>query len=232
MGEPAPPSQEHWFGTDELGRDWFSRALYGARVSLSVGFVAMGITVAIGVVVGTVAGHYGGWTESLLMRMTDVFMAVPSFFLILAVNAYLNPGIYSTMMVIGAFSWMGVARLVRGQILSIKQTEYIMAAHVVGVSPLRLMTRHLLPNAFAPVIVAATLQVATSILTEAGLSFLGMGVPQPTASWGNMLEAAQSYLDRAWWMSLIPGLLISITVLCFNFVGDGLRDSLDPTLKR
>jgi peptide/nickel transport system permease protein len=231
-GEPAPPGPQHWFGTDDLGRDWLSRALYGARVSLSVGFVAMVITVGIGIVIGTVTGHYGGWADSILMRVTDVFMSVPSFFLILAVNAYIKPSIYNTMIVIGIFSWMGVARLVRGQILSINQTEYIVAAHVVGVPARRLMIRHLVPNAFAPVIVAATLTVATAILIEAGLSFLGMGVPQPTASWGNMLQAAQPYLDRAWWMSVIPGLLISITVLCFNFVGDGLRDSLDPTLKR
>ena len=231
-GEPAPPSPQHWFGTDELGRDWLSRALYGARVSLSVGFVAMAITTTIGIVVGTLAGHHGGWVDALLMRTTDVFMSVPSFFLILAVNAYLKPGIYSTMAVIGMFSWMGVARLVRGQILSINETEYITAARVIGVPPRRLMARHLLPNALAPVIVAGTLQVATAILVEAGLSFLGMGVPQPAASWGNMLQAAQPYLDRAWWMSVIPGVLISITVLCLNFVGDGLRDSLDPTLKR
>lgn len=231
-GEPAPPSALHWLGTDDLGRDWLSRALFGARVSLSVGFVAMGITVAIGIIVGSLSGHYSGWADSILMRITDIFMSVPSFFLILAVNAYLKPSIYNTMIVIGVFSWMGVARLVRGQILSIKQTEYVMAANVIGVPPFRLMSRHLLPNAFAPVIVAGTLQVATSILTEAGLSFLGMGVPQPAASWGNMLQAAQQYLDRAWWMSLTPGVLISITVLCFNFVGDGLRDSLDPTLKR
>jgi len=231
-GYPQPPSAQHWLGTDELGRDYLSRAMSGARVSLSVGFVAVGISIAIGVVLGSLAGYFGGRVDNLIMRTVDVFLSVPAFFLILTVNAYLPPSIYNVMVVIGLFSWMGVARLVRGQFLSLKEKEFIAAARAVGVPGWRLVTRHLLPNSLAPIIVAATLAIPAAILTESALSFLGLGVQPPQASWGSMLENAQIWLTEAWWMWVPPGVLISITVLAFNFVGDGLRDALDPFLRR
>jgi len=231
-GYPQPPSAQHWLGTDELGRDYLSRAISGARISLSVGFVAVGISIVIGVFLGSLAGYLGGRVDNLIMRVVDVFLSVPAFFLILTVNAYLPPSIYNVMVVIGLFSWMGVARLVRGQFLALKETEFITAAQAVGVPGWRLITHHLLPNSMAPVIVAATLAIPAAILTESALSFLGLGVQPPQASWGSMLESAQIWLTEAWWMWVPPGVLISITVLAFNFVGDGLRDALDPSLRR
>ncbi len=232
QGYPKPPSGAHWLGTDELGRDSFSRALAGARVSLSVGFVAVGISIALGIVIGATAGFYGGRIDNWITRVIDIFLSVPTFFLILTVNAYLPPSIYNIMVVIGLFGWMAVARLVRAQFLALKEKEFIIAAHSVGVPGMRLVTRHLLPNAFAPVIVAATLAIPGAILTESALSFLGLGVLPPQASWGSMLENAQGWLTTAWWMWVPPGALISLTVLAFNFVGDGLRDALDPFLRR
>jgi peptide/nickel transport system permease protein len=231
-GYPQPPSSDHWLGTDELGRDYLSRAIAGARISLSVGFVAAGISIVIGVVLGSVAGYLGGLADSAMMRLVDIFLSVPTFFLILTVNAYLPPSIYNIMVVIGLFNWMGVARLLRGQYLALKEKDFVTAARMVGVPGTRLVVRHLLPNAMAPVIVAATLAIPAAILTESGLSFLGLGVQQPQASWGSMLESAQTWLAEAWWMWVPPGALISITVLAFNFVGDGLRDALDPYLRR
>jgi len=231
-GYPQPPSADHWLGTDELGRDYLSRAISGARVSLSVGFVAVGISIAIGVVLGSVAGFWGGRVDNLIMRLADVFLSVPAFFLILTVNAYLPPSIYNVMVVIGLFSWMGVARLVRGQFLSLKEKDFVTAARALGVPGRRLITHHLLPNSLAPVIVAATLAIPSAILTESALSFFGLGVQPPQASWGSMLEDAQIWLTEAWWMWVPPGALISITVLAFNFMGDGLRDSLDPFIRR
>jgi peptide/nickel transport system permease protein len=229
-GYPQPPSKEHWLGTDELGRDYLSRAISGARISLSIGFVAVGISLAVGVAMGAAAGYFAGKVDGTIMRIVDVFLSVPTFFLILTVNAYLPPSIYNIMAVIGLFSWMGVARLVRGQFLSLKEKDFLMAARAVGVPGKRLIARHLLPNAMAPVIVAATLAIPAAILTESGLSFLGLGVQAPQASWGSMLENAQAWLSLAWWMWVPPGVLISVTVLAFNFVGDGLRDALDPHL--
>jgi peptide/nickel transport system permease protein len=229
-GYPQPPSAAHWLGTDELGRDYLSRAISGARVSLSVGFVAVGISLAIGIVLGAAAGYFSGQVDGVMMRVVDIFLSVPTFFLILTVNAYLPASIYNIMVVIGLFNWMGVARLVRGQFLSLREKEFLTAARSVGVPGMRMVTRHLLPNAMGPVIVAATLAIPAAILTESGLSFLGLGVQAPQASWGSMLENAQAWLSQAWWMWVPPGLLISITVLAFNFVGDGLRDALDPHL--
>jgi peptide/nickel transport system permease protein len=229
-GYPQPPSREHWLGTDELGRDYLSRAISGARISLSIGFVAVGISLIVGVAMGAAAGYFAGKVDGTIMRIVDIFLSVPTFFLILTVNAYLPPSIYNIMAVIGLFSWMGVARLVRGQFLSLKEKDFLMAARAVGVPGQRLIARHLLPNAMAPVIVAATLAIPAAILTESGLSFLGLGVQAPQASWGSMLENAQSWLSLAWWMWVPPGLLISVTVLAFNLVGDGLRDALDPHL--
>jgi peptide/nickel transport system permease protein len=231
-GYPQPPDSVYVLGTDELGRDYLSRAISGARISLSVGFVAVGISLFIGLILGSVAGYFSGNIDGAIMRIVDIFLSVPNFFLILTVNAYLPPSIYNIMIIIGLFSWMGVARLVRGQFLSLKEKDFVVAAQSVGVPGFRLILRHLLPNAMAPVIVAATLAIPAAILTESSLSFLGLGVQPPQASWGSMLENAQSWLSEAWWMWVPPGLLISITVLAFNFIGDGLRDSLDPYLRR
>jgi peptide/nickel transport system permease protein len=227
-----PPSAAHWMGTDELGRDVLTRTLYGARISLKVGFVAVGIAMVIGTVVGLVAGYYGGWTDSVLMRFVDIMLCFPTFFLILAVIALLEPSIWYIMLIIGITGWMGVARLVRAEVLSIKERDYVMAARSIGASDLRIIFRHILPNASAPVLVAATLGVAGAILTESALSFLGIGVQPPTPSWGNILTSGKDYLEFAWWLSLFPGLAILVTVLAYNLLGEGIRDALDPRLHR
>lgn len=227
-----PPSSEHWMGTDELGRDVFTRIIYGARISLKVGFVAVGIAIAIGTVVGLLAGYYGGWLDSILMRFVDIMLCFPTFFLILAVIALLEPSIWYIMLIIGITGWMGVARLVRAEVLSIKERDYITAARSIGASNVRIIFRHILPNAAAPVFVAATLGVAGAILTESALSFLGIGVQPPTPSWGNILTSGKDYLEFAWWLSLFPGLAILVTVLAYNLLGEGIRDALDPRLQR
>lgn len=223
-----PPSADHWFGTDELGRDVFTRVIYGARVSLKVGFVAVGIAVLIGTVVGLFAGFYGGWIDSLLMRVVDIMLCFPTFFLILAVIAMLEPSIWYIMVIIGLTGWMGVARLVRAEVLSLKSRDFISAARVLGASDQRIIFRHILPNALSPVLVSATLGVAGAILTESALSFLGIGVQPPIPSWGNILTSGKDYIEFAWWLSLFPGVAILVTVLSYNLVGEGIRDALDP----
>lgn len=228
MGRPQPPSAEHWFGTDDLGRDLLSRAISGSRVSLSVGFVAVGISTIIGIILGSLAGFFGGWVDNLIMRIADIFLSLPTFYLIIAVNSLLKPSIFNVMVVIGVFGWMGVSRLLRSEFLRLKSMDFITAARAVGVPGLRMVTKHFIPNAIAPVIVNATMGIPSAILLESSLSFLGLGVPPPAASWGSMLQDAKTWLHFAWWMWVIPGLLISITVISFNFVGDGLRDALDP----
>ena len=226
-----PPSSEHLLGTDALGRDVFSRLLYGARVSLWVGFVAVGISTAIGIVLGLASGYFGGWTDELIMRGVDVMLCFPSFFLILAVIAFLEPSLTNIMIVIGLTSWMGVARLVRAETLSLRERDFIAASKLAGASSARLLFVHILPNALAPVLVSATLGVAGAILVESALSFLGLGVQPPDASWGNMLMEGKNVLEIAPWLSLWPGLAILVTVLGYNLLGESLRDMLDPRLR-
>lgn len=224
------PDWSAWLGTDDLGRDVFLRIAYGARISLLVGFVAVGIASVIGIILGAAAGYYSGWVDSVIMRFVDVMLCFPSFFLILAVIAFLEPSIWNIMTIIGLTSWMGVARLVRAEFLSLRERDFVMAARGLGASDLRIILRHILPNAISPVLVSATLGVAGAILTESALSFLGIGVQPPTPSWGNMLIAGKQTLGTAWWLSVFPGLAILITVLGYNLLGEGLRDILDPRL--
>ncbi|HEX9779505.1 MAG TPA: ABC transporter permease [Geopsychrobacteraceae bacterium] len=226
-----PPSLAHPLGTDDLGRGVLLRLLYGARISLLVGFVAVGISSLIGIVLGALAGYYSGWTDTLIMRFVDIMLCFPTFFLILAVIAFLEPSIWNIMIVIGMTSWMGVARLIRAEFLSLRERDFVQAARALGGSDLRLIFRHILPNALAPVLVSATLGVAGAILTESALSFLGIGVQPPTPSWGNMLITGKQTLGSAWWLSVFPGLAILITVLGYNLLGEGIRDALDPRLK-
>jgi peptide/nickel transport system permease protein len=222
------PSATHWMGTDGLGRDVFSRMLYGARISLMVGFVAVGIATAIGIVLGAVAGYYSGWVDTAIMRAVDVMLSIPTFFLILAVIAFLTPSIWNIMVVIGLTSWMGVTRLVRAEFLSLRNREFVLAAQTLGAKDARLIFTHLLPNSLTPIIVSSILGIASAVLVESGLSFLGLGVQAPQASWGNILTDGKEYIQFAWWLSLFPGLAILITVLGYNLLGDGLRDAFNP----
>ncbi|MEA2109000.1 MAG: oligopeptide ABC transporter permease [Pseudomonadota bacterium] len=223
-----PPGSSHLLGTDQLGRDILSRMIWGARISLKVGFVAVGIATLIGTILGTISGYYGGIIDTLIMRAVDLMLCFPSFFLILTVIAVLEPSIWNIMAVIGFTSWMGVARLIRAEILTIREREFIQAARSQGASNMRIITKHIIPNAMSPVLVSATLGVAGAILTESALSFLGIGVQPPTPSWGNMLTAGKDNLEYAWWLSLFPGMAILITVLGYNLLGEGIRDALDP----
>jgi len=231
-GRPQPPSAEYILGTDNYGRDYLSRAMVGARVSLFVGVTAVVFQIAIGVTVGAAAGYFGGWVDNLLMRITDIFLSIPSFFLLLIISGVFGGTLLTLIFLIGALNWMTVARLVRAEFLSLKGRDFMLAAQSIGVPGWRQVTRHLLPNALAPIIVAATLSVPYAILTESALSFLGLGVPPPHASLGKMLEEAQQWLRTAWWMWVVPGVIISVIVLAFNFLGDGLRDAFDPQLRR
>lgn len=226
-----PPSRAHPLGTDDLGRDVLARMLHGARISLSVGFVAESIAIGIGLVVGLLSGYYGGKVDSLLMRFVDIMLCFPTFFLILAVIAFIGPSIWNIMLIIGVTGWMGVARLVRAETLSLKERDFVAAARAQGAGTARILFRHILPNTLAPVLVAATLGVAGAILVESGLSFLGIGVQPPTPSWGNILTSGKDNIEFAWWLSLFPGLAIFLTVLGYNLLGEGIRDAVDPRLK-
>jgi peptide/nickel transport system permease protein len=225
------PSWTYPMGTDDLGRDVLARILYGARISLLVGFVAVGIATLIGVVLGALAGYYGRWVDGVIMRFVDLMLCFPTFFLILAVIAFLEPSIWNIMIIIGLTSWMGVARLVRAEFLSLRERDFVQAAKALGAADMRVIFRHVLPNALSPVLVSATLGVAGAILTESALSFLGIGVQPPTPSWGNMLIAGKQTLGTAWWLSAFPGLAILITVLGYNLLGEGIRDAFDPRLQ-
>jgi|SRR5579859_243357 len=226
-----PPSFHHWMGTDQYGRDVFSRLVYASRISLAVGIVAVTIYVLIGTTVGSVAGFYGGWVDGILMRLVDILLSIPTFLLILIVIAFVGPSIFNIMVIIGLTSWTDVARLVRGEVLSLKEREFILAAKVVGMKNSRIILKHLLPNAMGPVLVVSTLGVGGAILIESALSYLGLGVQPPTASWGNMLMEGKEHLTDAWWLVTFPGLAVFLTVLGYNLLGEGLRDFWDPRLR-
>lgn len=225
------PSLEHLLGTDRLGRDVFSRILYGARISLLIGLVATAISVSIGTMVGAVAGYLGGWWDRILMRSTDMVLAFPRLVLLIFIVALFEPSVLVIVLVLGLTQWPPTARIVRGDVLSVREREFVQAARALGLGRARIILRHVVPNVLAPVIVAATLGIGNTIVLEAGLSFLGLGPPGPTPTWGNMVADGRSNMLGAWWVATFPGMAIVLVVLAFNLVGDGLRDALDPRLR-
>nr|WP_312291893.1 oligopeptide ABC transporter permease [Clostridium chromiireducens] len=229
----SQPNINHILGTDELGRDIFTRLLYGGRVSLGVAISATALQLIIGVTLGCISGYYGKWVDNIIMRIVDTVMCFPFFVIAISIAALIGPSVWNVILLIGLLQWTGVARIIRAEILSLKQSEFIEAARAIGLSNSEIIIKHLLPNTLSPVIVNATLSVAQGILMEAGLSFLGLGVRQPQPSWGNILSAAQSMrvLQYEWWLWIPAGLLVFLSVLSINFVGDGLRDALDPKMK-
>ncbi len=226
------PSAQHLFGTDFLGRDLFSRIIWASRVALSIGIVAVGIAAVIGVILGAIAGYFGGKTDSVIMRFTDMMLCFPTLFLILSVVAFIGPGLFNIMVIIGFTSWMGIARLIRAEILSLKKREFILVSRALGRNDLFIIIKHLIPNAIGPVLVNVVFGVAGAILTEVGLSFLGLGIQPPDPSWGNILLENKSAMGVAWWGTVFPGLAIFITVLGFNLLGEGVRDMLNPRTRR
>jgi peptide/nickel transport system permease protein len=237
------PEPDHWFGTDSVGRDVFNRVIYGGQISLFIGLLAVILEVSLGTVIGGVAAYYGGWVDALLMRFTEAMLAIPSLFLLIVLAKFIGKNVGQVVilgrtfsgsigiviLVIGITSWMYLARIVRANVLSLKELDYISASRALGASNRRIFFSHLVPNTLGPIIVAATLGLATAILTEAYVSFLGLGVQPPTSTWGNMMQSAQSFINQgAWWMWVFPSLFIVLTILCINLMGDGLRDALDP----
>lgn len=223
-----PPSASHIFGTDELGRDYFVRTIYGGRVSLIVGVLAMIISTSIGVIIGTISGYFGGWVDNFIMRSVDVISSIPWMILVTVISIFLKPGLQAIIIVIGLFSWMETARLVRAETLSIKQREYVLYANSIGETSWRIITRHIIPSVFPTIIIAATSSIAGAIMTESALSFLGLGIQPPTASWGNLLQNAQSNLQSSPYMAILPGILIVLTIYSFNKLGNVLRVYLEP----
>jgi len=228
----ASPSADAWFGRDELGRDAFARAVYGARISLTVGLVSALISTVIGVVLGMMAGYLGGWVDAVTDRFAELILTIPFLLLLILAAAVMRPSVFSIILILGLFDWAVLTRLVRGEFLSMRHREFVEAARASGCTSARIVTRHMLPNAVAPIIVSATLLVAVHITAEAVISFLGLGIQPPTPSWGNMLTEAQRYIVSAPFLAIFPGLLILVTVLCINLLGDGLRDAFDPRQKR
>lgn len=228
----SPPNSKHWFGTDVSGRDVLSRMIHGAKVSLSVGFVAVGIALVIGIFLGALAGYFGGWTDIFISRLIEIMLTIPTFFLIIAIIAFVGPSMYNIMIVIGLTGWTGVARFVRADFLKLKQLDFITALRALGASHKRIIFLHMLPNAMAPVLVSAVFGIAGAILTESSLSFLGFGVPPPTPSWGDILSQSRDYIEFAWWLTVFPGFAIFLSITAYNLVGEGLRDAMDPKLFR
>jgi len=224
----APPSLDHPFGSDDVGRDILWRIVYGGRISLAIGALSIGLAMTIGVVLGSISGYYGGWTDSLIMRLTDAMLSMPSLLLLIVLTRILGPSVPTIILVIGLLSWMQVTRMVRANFLSLKEQDFVLAARALGGVDRSIIFRHILPNTLAPVVVAATLGVGFAIILEASASFLGLGVQPPTASWGSMLNRAQGLMIQAPWVAIFPGLMILLTVMAINFLGDGLRDALDP----
>ncbi|OUQ23686.1 peptide ABC transporter permease [Flavonifractor sp. An135] len=227
-----PPSPEHILGTDEYGRDMLTRLIYGGRVSMTVALAAMLLQLVIGVVLGCLAGYFGSWVDAFIMRLTDVFMCFPFYIMAVCLAAIVEPGLKNLVLIIGFLSWTGICRIVRAEILSLKENDYILAARSLGIRPGAIIRRHILPNILSPILVAATLSIAGGIMSEASMSFLNLGVRTPESSWGNMLSAAQSMqaLVSEWWRWVPPGLMIVIVVLSINYVGEGLRNALDPRI--
>lgn len=242
LNKEKPPSREHPFGTDLVGRDIFIRTIYGGQISLAIGVVSVAISISLGTVVGLVGGYFGGWVDGVLGRITEALLAIPVLILLLVLSSVLSRDtstidffgrklsgtVIVIVLIIGLFGWMPLSRIVRAQVLSLKEQEFILAARALGIRDGRIILRHLLPNLIAPIVVAATLGIGTAIITEAYLSFLGFGVQPPTATWGNILTGAQERIDEVWWMWVTPGFFIVATVLAINYIGDGLRDALDP----
>jgi peptide/nickel transport system permease protein len=224
------PSRQHWLGTDKLGRDVMAGIIHGARISLSIGFVSVGIAVCIGVTLGAIAGYFGGWVDLLISRLFELMLAIPTFFLLITIAATLTPNIFYTMIIIGLTGWVGIARFTRNEFLKVRTLDYITAAVALGVPTPRIVVRHILPNALAPVLVSVVLGIAAAILTESGLSFLGIGVPADLVTWGSLLNEARSN-SFAWWLAVFPGAAIFLAVVAYYLVGEGLRDALDPRLR-
>jgi peptide/nickel transport system permease protein len=228
----APPSLAHPFGNDDVGRDIMWRTIYGGRISLAIGALSVALAMSIGVVLGSISGYYGRWADSLIMRLTDAMLSMPSLLLLIVLTRILGPSVPTIILVIGLLNWMQVTRIVRANFLSLKEQDFVLAARALGVSDLAIIFRHVVPNTLTPVVVAATLGVGYAIILEASASFLGLGVQPPTASWGSMLYRAQGLMVQAPWVAIFPGLLILVTVMAINFLGDGLRDALDPRTRQ